>query len=212
MTNQATRIIGAALLLLAAIALVIAAVALLTRGDEVAPVMITAPERTAAPGQTPQSLRVHVSGAVGSPGVYEMSDGDRVMDAIAAAGGVQPGADLSSVNLARRVQDEGQYHIPLLGEPPAVNAPGFSTSASSPKAITQSSPGIPSSPLVDLNSATVQELQTLPGIGPVMASRIVAHRETNGPFTSVDDVENVPGIGPKTLESLRPLVTAGNAR
>ena len=206
MAEQAARIGGAALALLAAVALVIAAVVLLTRGDEVAPVMIVAPERTAVPEQTPASLRVHVSGAVRSPGVYEMSDGNRVMDAIAAAGGVQPGADLSAVNLARRVQDEAQYHIPELGESSTVPRQGPSQQEASPISESQASVGSPSASLIDLNDATVQELETLPGIGPVMAGRIVSHRETNGPFASVDDVVNVPGIGPKTLESIRPLV------
>ncbi len=212
MTGQAARIGGAVLVLLAAGALVIAAVVLLTRGDEVAPVMIVAPEPTAAPEQTPPNLRVHVSGAVRAPGVYEMSDGDRVMDAIAAAGGVQPGADMASVNLALRVQDETQYHIPLLGESAAVPAPPGVAQASSSSTRSRPSAGSPRSSLIDLNSATVQELETLPGIGPVMAGRIAAHRDTNGLFASVDDVESVPGIGPKTLESIRPLVTVGGAQ
>ena len=212
MTEQAARIIGAVLALLAAIALVIAAVVLLTGGDDVAPVMIVAPEPTAAAEPTPAKIRVHVSGAVRSPGVYEMSDGDRVMDAIAAAGGVQPEADMASVNLARRVEDETKYHIFLLDESPASPTLGQSRSAVSPNQGSRSSRASPSSSLIDLNSATVQELETLPGIGPVMAGRIVIHRDTNGPFASVDDVESVPGIGPKTLESIRPLVTAGGAQ
>ncbi len=197
---------------MAAVALVIAGVVLLTGGDEVAPVTIVAPEPTAAPEHIPSKIRVHVSGAVRSPGVYEMSDGDRVMDAVAAAGGVQPGADLASVNLARRVQDEAQYHIPMLGESTASPTPGASDSSAPSGAGSRSSAIGSSSPLIDLNTASAQQLETLPGIGPVMAGRIIAHRETNGPFASVDDVENVPGIGPKTLESIRPLVTAVDAR
>ncbi len=212
MTVQVARIGGALLVLLAAVALVIAAVVLLTRGDEVAPVMIVAPDPTAAPEQTPAILRVHVSGAVRAPGVYEMSDGDRVMDAIAAAGGVQPGADMASVNLARRVQDETQYHIALLGESSTLPAPSAASPATSSSARPRPSEGSLRSSLIDLNSATVQELETLPGIGPVMAGRIASHRDTNGPFPSVDDVESVPGIGPKTLESIRPLVTVGGAQ
>ena len=104
-----------ALVLLATVGLVIAGVVLLAGGDDVAPVLIVAPDPTAAPEQISPRISVHVSGAVMSPGVYEMSDGDRVMDAIAAAGGVQANADLASINLARRVQDESHYHIPLVG-------------------------------------------------------------------------------------------------
>ena len=184
---------GAGLAVLGALGLAVAAVVLLAGGDDAAPVVIVAPEPTAIPEQTPPAIRVHVSGAVMSPGVYEMSEGDRVMDAIASAGGVQPKADLASINLAQRVQDEAQYHIPRLGDRP-------------PPAGGRSSPS-----LIDLNIATAQELELLPSIGPVMAGRIIAYREANGPFTSIDDVENVPGIGPKTLESIRPLATVADS-
>ena len=197
---------------MAAVGLVIAGVVLLAGGDDVAPVLIVAPDPTAAPLQVPPELRVNVSGAVMSPGVYEMSNGDRVMDAIAAAGGVQANADLASINLARRVQDESHYHIPLVGEssppaPPKSSAPVSSSYAQSP-----AQSGSLSTSLIDLNTASAQELETLPNIGPVMAGRIIAHRDANGPFTSVDDVENVPGIGPKTLDSIRPLVTVAGRR
>ena len=213
MRERAGRILGALLALLAAIALVVAGVVLLTGGDDVAPVMIVAPKPTSAPVDSSPRIRVHVSGAVRSPGVYEMSDGDRVMDAIAAAGGVQQGADLALMNLARRVQDEAQYHVPVLSESPTESTGDSSfTQAASPenRPLTQGGQASPS--LIDLNTATAQELETLPGIGPVMAGRIVTHRDTNGPFASVDDIQNVPGIGPKTLESIRPLVTVGSGR
>ena len=204
MSGQAVRVGGAALALLAAVALAAGAVALLIGGDDAAQVRIVAPEPTAAATPAATDIRVQVSGAVMSPGVYAMNNGDRVMDAIAAAGGVDPGADLSGINLALRVQDEAHYHVPTVGEtPPPSPAGASSTSPGTGGRGTSST----ANSLIDLNTASAQELESLPGIGPVMAGRIVAHREVNGPFAAVDDVQDVPGIGPKTLESIRSLVT-----
>ena len=205
MRGQAARVAAAGFALLGALALVVAAVMLLTRSDDTAPVAIVAPEATAAPALPPSDIRVQVSGAVMVPGVYAMVEGDRVMDVIAAAGGVLPDADLSGINLARRVQDEAHYHVPLTGEAPASTAgPTFATAESPPQD--------DRSGLIDLNTATESELEALPGIGPVMASRIVAHREANGPFASIDNIQDVTGIGPKTLEALRTLVTVTGNR
>ncbi len=208
MSGQAVRVGGAALALLAAVALAAGAVALLTGGGDAAQVRIIAPEPTAAAEPAAQGIapdtRVQVSGAVMSPGVYAMNDGDRVMDAIAAAGGVDPGADLSRINLALRVQDEAHYHVPFVGETPPPSPAG--ASSTSPVVGRPESSSIANS-LIDLNTATAQELESLPGIGPITAGKIVAHREVSGPFAAVDDVQDVPGIGPKTLESIRSLVT-----
>ena len=206
MSGQAVRVGGAALALLAAVALAAGAVALLTGGDDAAQVRIVAPEptATAAAAPTATDIRVQVSGAVMSPGVYSMNNGDRVMDAIAAAGGVDPGADLSGINLALRVQDEAHYHIPTVGETPPPSPAG--ASSTSPRTGGRGT-NFTTNLLIDLNTASAQGLESLPGIGPVMAGRIVAHREVNGPFAAVDDVQDVPGIGPKTLESIRSLVT-----
>ena len=210
MGQRAIRVVGAGLALLGALGLAVAAAVLLSGGDDTAPVVIVAPEPTAIPEQAPPGIRVHVSGAVMSPGVYEMSEGDRVLDAVASAGGVQPNADLASINLARRVQDEAQYHIPRLGEPTLVPNSAPEQRASIPNDRTTSADGRASPSLINLNTATAQELELLPGIGPVMAGRIIAYREANGLFTSIDDVESVPGIGPKTLESIRPLATVAD--
>lgn len=207
MGQGAIKVVGAGLALLGALGLAVAAVVLVAGGDEAAPVVITAPEPTAVPVTAPPRIRVHVSGAVVSPGVYEMSDDDRVLDAIASAGGVQPNADLASINLAQRVQDEAQYQIPRLGEPTPVAPSAPLRRASMPDDRPLPSGGPASASLIDLNTATAQELESLPNIGPVMAGRIIEYREANGPFSSIDDVENVPGIGPKTLESIRPLAT-----
>lgn len=106
-------------------------------------------------------LRVSVVGAVLRPGVVTAAPGDRVADAIAQAGGIAPDADLTAVNLARRLADEDQIVVPLIGE---------------------------REPLIDINSASASELKTLPGIGPVYAAAIVAERERGGPFLTTDDL------------------------
>ena len=197
MDGQMARVGGAGLAALAALALVAAAVVLLTRGDSAAPVRIVAPEATPVSQPAAVEIRVQVSGAVAVPGVYSMNPDDRVMDAIAAAGGVDPNADLSGINLARRVQDEARYHVPFVGEAPPA-----------PAAV---SPGGPAAggggALIDLNTASKQGLETLPGIGPALAGAIIAYREANGPFAAIEDVDNVPGIGPKTLDAIRQSVT-----
>ena len=199
MSGQAVRYIGAGVAGLAGLALVIAAVALLTRSDDAAPVRIVAPEaadlRQAQDGRGSEAaeIKVQVSGEVMFPGVYALNPGDRVIDAIASAGGIGPNADLSGINLSQRVQDEARYHVPAIGEA----APVIPAAASAAE----------EGGLIDLNTASAQELESLPGIGPVMAGRIIAHREANGRFGTVGDVENVPGIGPKTLDAIRQLVT-----
>ena len=197
MSSQTVRYAFAGITALAGLALIIAAIVLLTREDEVATVRVVAPQLEAGPDMTSVS-KVQVSGEVMLPGVYQVDGEDRVIDAVAAAGGISPNADLSSVNLSLRVQDEAHYHVPALG--------GAESSASRP------SPDAPvrNEGLIDLNRASVQELEILPGIGPSLAAAIVAHREENGPFAAIDDVDDVPGIGAKTLEAIRLLVTASN--
>lgn len=135
-------------------------------------------------------LYVHVTGAVGAPGLYRLDAGARVVDAVASAGGFADDADRAAVNLARAVSDGEQIVVPILGAAPA--AGGTAGSAG----------GGP----LDLNTATVDDLDTLPRIGPAIADRIIAWREQNGRFTSVDDLLSVPGIGEKMLAGLRDLV------
>ena len=198
MNSQKVRYVGAAVVGLAGLALFVAALVLLTRGDDAAPVSIVAP--APAPESKPlPDIKVQVSGEVMFPGVYAMNSNDRVIDAIAAAGGTASNADLSGINLSRRVQDEARYHIPAIGEARPVAPVSAATAAEE------------SSGLIDLNTAHAHELETLPGIGRSLASAIVAYREDNGPFSSVDDVDNVPGIGPKTLDAIRPLVTVSGS-
>ncbi|MFZ4895724.1 ComEA family DNA-binding protein [Plantibacter sp. Mn2098] len=143
---------------------------------------------------------VHVLGAVNRPGLYRLDDGARGFEAIAAAGGYAEGADETSVNLARFVSDGEQLVVPLLGEEPVG---GISSGASGGPGGGGSGNG----GSVNLNTATAAELETLPRIGAAMAARIIEWREANGRFTAVDDLGSVAGIGEKTLEGLRPLVS-----
>lgn len=156
---------------------------------------------TAAPTSSPVAeagqLFVHVHGAVNEPGLYVLVAGARVVDAISAAGGLADDADAAAVNLARPLADGEQLGVPAVGEEPQPPAPSTGTGAG-PSA---------EGPLVSLNSADQTALETLPRIGPALAQRILAWREENGPFTAVEDLLAVPGIGDKMLEALRPLVT-----
>jgi competence protein ComEA len=126
-----------------------------------------------------------------------MNQDSRVIDAIAAAGGATDEADLAGINLARRVRDEEQYYIPAQGETPPLTLESAGTSGNQTNV----------DGLIDLNTASIDQLQTLPGIGPVLAGAIVEYRQGSGPFQTVDDIVNVPRIGPATLERIRGLVT-----
>ena len=137
---------------------------------------------------------VHVDGAVGSPGVYELEGEPRVNDAIAAAGGLAEGADTSGLNLAARLADGEKVHVPLVGEAPQASAEPASGS------------GGGSDGPVNLNTATVEELDELPGVGEATALAIVEDRETNGPFSSPEDLMRVSGIGEKKFAKLEGLV------
>lgn len=136
------------------------------------------------------TIVVHVSGWVAVPGLVEISEGARVADAIAAAGGARPGAALEGMNLAAPVHDGEQVVVPG----PAEEATAGIDSA------------VASDGRIRLNSATAAELDELPGVGPVLAERIVEHRDRNGPFATVEDLLDVPGIGERKLASLRDLV------
>lgn len=140
---------------------------------------------------TPTAVLVHVSGAVQHPGLVSLPAGSRVIDAVTAAGGATPKADQGAINLAARIVDGQQIVVPQRG----AGAPG---SAGSPAASTAK---------VSLGSATAEQLETLPRIGPALAARIIAYRQAHGGFASVDDLGKVGGIGPKTIAGLRDLVT-----
>ncbi|OYX54375.1 MAG: hypothetical protein B7Y93_06435 [Micrococcales bacterium 32-70-13] len=135
---------------------------------------------------------LHVVGAVVEPGIVELPLGSRVVDAIATAGGPTDDADLAGVNLARVVADGEQLHVPHVGEASPA-APGGAAPAADGR--------------VNLNTADAVALETLPGVGPAIAARIIAWRDANGPFRSVDELTAVSGIGERTLEGLRDRAT-----
>ena len=134
-------------------------------------------------------IYVHILGQVAHPGLYALRDGDRAVDIVAAAGGFTATADPAGINLARFLSDGEQIVVPAVGE--AVASGG----------------GVAADGKVNLNTADAAALDTLPRIGPALAERILAWREKNGPFASVEDLLDVPGIGDAILEGLRDLVT-----
>ena len=150
-----------------------------------APVKIERPASTAA--------LVHVAGAVRHPGVYRLHDGDRVKDAVARAGGARAGADVNAINLAAKVADGQQVVVPRRGAaaPAAADASAGAGEAGAAQ------------PPVSLNSATAAQLDTLDGVGPATAQKILDWRREHGGFRSIDDLGEVPGIGPKRLAALR---------
>lgn len=161
-----------------------------------------APSATATPTATAAPLLVDVAGAVRMPGVYSLPPGSRAQQAIDAAGGILSDADLRAISLARALRDGEKLYVPQQGEVP----PPASRSASDPEAAAQLEVEEPATP-ININTADVDALQVLPGIGPKTAQAIVDYRGANGPFETIEDVVQVKGIGEATLESLRPLIT-----
>ncbi|MFN4032309.1 MAG: helix-hairpin-helix domain-containing protein [Fimbriimonadales bacterium] len=155
---------------------------------------------------TPEEIAVHVAGAVKKPGVYRLSPNSRVDDAIRLAGGARENADLDALNLAELITDGQKIYVPRKGETPPTTtiAPSTPHPPYAPRAET-SKPAKTRFP-IDLNTATAEQLQAIPGIGPVLAQRIVDYRHAHGRFHSVDELLEVSGIGPKRLENMRPYV------
>lgn len=151
---------------------------------------------TSSPAAVPDELVVAVAGKVRRPGLVHVPPGSRVADAVEAAGGVLPGVDLAGVNLARKVSDGEQVAV---GVPPAPDAGPAPTTGGG-------EPGAGGSAPLDLNAATVEQLDALPGVGPVTAQRIVDWRTRNGRFATVDQLREVEGIGERRLGQLRGLV------
>ena len=183
-------------------------------GEELgAPAAGEAGEPGAAPAAAPAAeppLVVHVAGAVRKPGVYRLPAGARVVDALAAAGGPADDAAVDAINLAAPIPDGSRLYVPSTAEVAAQGQPGDASWQALQAGTGGSSPAAEGSEAVAgpvrVNQAGPDELQRLPGIGPVLAERIVAYRQRNGPFTSVEDLLGVSGIGPKLLERIRPYV------
>ena len=183
------------------------------------------PSESAQSGASGEAtVRVHVAGAVNNPGVYTLPAQGRAVDAIAAASGAAADADLDRVNLAGTLSDGVQIYVPHRGEtaaPAQIQPNGGTANGASQNGTAQNNAAQPQpartltasgnaqkgSTPVNINTATAEELQSLPRIGPAMAQRIIAWREAHGGFRSVDELDAVPGIGPSMLENLRPLVT-----
>ena len=163
-------------------------------GGEAGQALPRAAPDTSAGSDPSGRLAVHVAGHVRHPGLVRLPAGSRVQDAIQAAGGATSGADLDAVNLARKLIDGEQVLVPGPGDPRPPLPPAAGAA-----------PGSPTAPL-DLNTATVEQLDALPGVGEVTAGRIVAYR-TAHPFTTVDELLEVPGIGQRRFEQLKDLVT-----
>ena len=172
-------------LLLVALGCAVVVAALAPRGTTAVAAPSAAPTAVAT-----SAIYVHVLGAVLQPGLYALREGDRAVDAVAAAGGFTDDADQAQLNLARFVTDGEQIVVPVVGAAPPVTGGGAVV------------PG-----KVNLNTADAAALETLPRVGPAMSARIIAWRETNGRFTAIEDLMSVSGIGDKTFEALKDLVT-----
>jgi competence protein ComEA len=194
----------------AAVAVVAVGAVLLSRRPAPRPAVVlpradpaTAPATADGGGgrQEEEDVTVHAAGALVRPGVYVLPAEARVADAVAAAGGASPEADLDQLNLATRLSDGDRVYVPRRGEPTA-SPQGASVGAAPAGGAT----GTTRAQVLDLNAATADQLEALPGVGPSLAAAIVEHRTRHGRFRTVDDLVDVPGIGPAKLAALRPLV------
>lgn len=150
------------------------------------------------PAPTRAPIVVQVDGAVPRPGVYELPEGSRVQDAITAAGGLLADADASGINLAARLEDGQQ-----------INIPGGGTGAAPPELFAVPAPTAVRVDLININTASLEELDSLPGIGPTTAQKIIDYRTEHGNFSHIEDIMNVSGIGPATFDDIRDLITVG---
>lgn len=168
------------------------------------------PEATATPGP----LRVFVNGAVAAAAVYEVAPGSIVQHAIEQAGGFTEGADTAVVNLALPLQDGMQIYVPTNAEtaeqaPAIISQPTVRTEGIELDQ-TADSEASADGEIIDINNATVAELDTLPGIGPSTAENIIEYREANGPFATIEEIMSVSGIGPARFEQIQAYITVGN--
>ena len=192
-----------------------------TRGDPASAAGVTTTEASPAGDERPAPpatvrvgragdgrVTVHVAGAVRRPGVYRLAAGARVDDALRRAGGPRPRADLAAVNLAAKLEDGRQVLVPRRAAALAAPAPAAAATAGVGGSASASAPAgaAPAQP-VNLNTATLEQLDTLDGVGPGIAQRILDYRQQHGGFRGVEELGEVPGIGAKRLATLTPLVT-----
>ncbi|MBI2165370.1 MAG: helix-hairpin-helix domain-containing protein [Chloroflexi bacterium] len=180
------KLLGQIIVAVLLVATIAGAVAILLRQASLGPVEITLSAATPT-----TEMSVYVSGAVAQPGVYTLRPGDRLQQALEAAGGPLPQADLDRVNLALRVRDQDHFYIPRQGE----------TATPAPPVLS------PVQARINVNTASAEELLRLPNIGETRAQAIVSYRESRGPFRTAEDLLKVPGIGPTILSAIRDLIT-----
>ena len=147
--------------------------------------------------QTKKEIMVYITGAVKNPGVYSLLEGQRLMDAIEKAGGFLSDADLLSVNLAKRLNDEDAYYIPRINEVDETGQNVYSSKGNFAGTL------LFDDGKININTADVKELETLPGIGPQTAKKIIDYRNENGPFMSIEEIKNVSGIGEAKFENMK---------
>ncbi|MEK4028743.1 helix-hairpin-helix domain-containing protein [Pseudobacillus sp. FSL P4-0506] len=152
--------------------------------------------------QEPSIVMVDMKGAVVAPGIYSLKSGERINDAVAKVGGFQKEADRTAINLAQKLQDEMVIYVPKIGEEP----PEELAAVIPPQESAQGHSSDSSGSAVNINEASVEELQQLPGIGKAKAQAIIDYRETTGSFSKPEDLKNVSGIGEKTFEKMASLV------
>ncbi|GAB3405361.1 hypothetical protein GCM10027515_18600 [Schumannella luteola] len=156
-------------------------------------------------------IYIHVTGQVAHPGLFRLAPGSRVVDAVGAAGGLTAQADAAAINLARALDDGEQLHVPAVGEAPAAGTAGSGAGGGSSSGggggASGAGTGGAGGVKVNINTADQTALETLPRVGPALAQRILAWRQQNGRFASIEDLRDVSGIGEKTFEQLQPLVT-----
>ncbi len=175
--------------------------------------LVSAPPRgepiLLTPPPTPGLIQVYVTGAVNSPGVIALPRDSRVNDAITQCGGFTPEADLQSVNLAARINDGDRIIVVSYSEQATRSAAAGTAAAQSPKGKSATVTPTPDFP-ININTASQQELECLPGIGPSKAEQIVTYRQDHGPFKKIEDIQNVPGIGPTIFEKMSSFITINN--
>lgn len=152
------------------------------------------PVSGAIESEKPQDIVIYITGAVKAPGVYTLEEGKRIKDAIDIAGGYLDDADLLHINLAQKLEDEDKLYIPKVGEVLDENMDSLSTVSGGTS---------DKNDKININKASLEELDTLPGIGAVTAQKIIDHRTQNGPFKTIEDIKNVSGIGDKKFEQLK---------